>query len=276
MTSHVLAVARQEFRIGLRNRWVALAALILLVFALVLGLLGAAPVGEVKAGRLPVAVAGLATLSVYLVPLIALLLSFDAIAGEVDRGTLPLLLANPIRRESVILGKFLGHLAVLALAVVLGYGVAGGAIMAISGAGTDGAADLVRLIATSIALGAAFIAFGYGLSAAARQSGTAAALAIGAWLFVVVLYDLGLLGAIVVGGEDGIGAKALPWLLLANPADAFRIFNLAALDIGTAATGLGGATELLPYPPVVALASIAAWLAVALLAAMALFRRLEP
>ena len=94
----VLTIAATEIRIGLRNRWIILSTLILLAFALILVLLGSAPGGEVKTDAVTVVVASLSTLSVYLVPLIALLLSFDAIAGEIDRGTLQLVLASPVSR----------------------------------------------------------------------------------------------------------------------------------------------------------------------------------
>jgi hypothetical protein len=58
------------------------------------------------------------------VPLLALLMSFDAIAGEVERGTLPLLLTYPVSRLKILLGKLLAHIAILALATGLGYGLA--------------------------------------------------------------------------------------------------------------------------------------------------------
>ena len=276
MTGHVLAVAAQEFRIGARNRWVLLAALILLVFALVLGLLGSAPSGTLGVGKLAITVASLATLSVYLVPLLALLLGFDAIAGEVERGTLPLMLATPVSRGSVILGKFIGHLGVIALAIVLGFGIAGAAVMAISGEGVAGLVPLARLIATSVALGAVFLAVSYMISAGTAQIGTAAAIAVAVWLAAVVLYDLGLLGVLVLDTDGGFARTAFPWLLLASPADAFRLFNLASLDVGNAATGLASATDKLPFPPVLGLVSLALWLVLALLAAARALYRLEP
>ena len=58
-------------------------------------------------------------------PLIALLLGFDAIVGETERGTMMLLLTYPLSRKQLVLGKFLGHAAILAFATVLGYGLAG-------------------------------------------------------------------------------------------------------------------------------------------------------
>lgn len=276
MIGAVLAIAGAELRIGIRNRWVLLSALILLAFALVLAFVGAAPSGAVKASTLTITVASLATLSVYLVPLIALLLSFDAIAGEVDRGTLQLALASPISRGAIIVGKFLGHLIVVSIAIALGYGIAGALVMALAGGGSAGLVDLGRLIATSIGLGAAFLAIGYVASASVRQTGTAAALAVGIWLAAVVLYDLGLLGALVADSEGAFAKSVFPWLLAANPADAFRLYNMAALDTGAAATGLSGLGDALPFPPVVGLASLCGWIVLALGAAALVFRRLEP
>ena len=46
----------------------------------------------------------------YILSLIALLFTFDAISGERERGTLRLMLANSIPRHTVLLGKFLGAL----------------------------------------------------------------------------------------------------------------------------------------------------------------------
>ena len=46
----------------------------------------------------------------YVLSLIALLFTFDAISGERERGTLRLMLANSIPRHTVLIGKFLGAL----------------------------------------------------------------------------------------------------------------------------------------------------------------------
>jgi Cu-processing system permease protein len=104
----VLTLAGKELREGVRNRWVLATTLLLAALALTLALLGSAPTGTVGANRLDVATVSLASLTIFLVPLIALLLSHDAIAGEAERRTLLLLLAYPVGRGAVILGKFLG------------------------------------------------------------------------------------------------------------------------------------------------------------------------
>lgn len=273
--AHMAAIAGVEFRTGVRNRWVLLASLVLLAFASVLAFVGGAPGGAAHVDRLTLTVASLATLSVYLVPLIALLLSFDAIAGEVDRGALPLMLATPISRMSVLGGKFLGHLAVIAIAILFGFGTVGAVLAAASGESV-GLIHLGRLIVTSIALGAVFLGVGYFASIVARTSGLAAAIAVGIWLVSVVLYDLVLLGALVSDAGGYFSTKVFPWLLAANPADAFRLYNMAALDLGSGATGLSGLSSALPYGAALPIVFLAGWVVLALALAGVAFRRFDP
>ncbi|WP_339758201.1 ABC transporter permease subunit [uncultured Hoeflea sp.] len=274
----VLTIAATEIRIGLRNRWIILSTLILLAFALILVLLGSAPGGEVKTDAVTVVVASLSTLSVYLVPLIALLLAFDAIAGEIDRGTLQLVLASPVSRGAVLVGKFLGHIAVLSIAVSFGYGIAGlvaffanggGDLMALAGVG--------RLITSSIMLGATFIAIGYIASASVRQTGTAAALAIAIWLFAVVLYDLALLGGLLASKDGFFARDVFPWLLVFNPADAFRLYNMSAIDAAAVGSNLGGGVRSsLPLSGLATMLSPLVWIVIALGLSTFILKRVRP
>ena len=92
-------------------------------------------------------------------------------------------------------------MVVLAAAIAMGYGLAGAAVYLFAGGTPDAVVSLARLIITSIGLGAAFLAIGYAASALTRQSGTAAAFAVGIWLVAVVLYDLALFGALVADAD---------------------------------------------------------------------------
>jgi Cu-processing system permease protein len=272
--TRILATTRAEALIALRNRWVTIAVAMMAVFSIVLSAMGSAPTGALGSDRLSVTVASLTSLAVYLVPLIALLMSFDAIAGEVERGTLPLVLTYPVSRFEILLGKFVAHLAILALAVAVGYGLAAAAAFWGDPRAGQGLAALFRLFWTSLLLGAAFLAIGYALSALARRPGAAAGLAIGLWLVMIVLYDLGLLAAIVADGGGTFTTRVFPWLLIANPADAFRLFNLAASEATAAAAGLGGAAATIN--PLHALASILAWPLAGLGLATLAFRKVTP
>lgn len=272
--TRVMAGAGAEMRIALRNRWVTIAVGMMALFALVLSAAGSAPTGDIGADKLTVTVASLTSLAVYLVPLLALLMAFDAVAGEVERGTLPLILTYPVGRAEILAGKFLAHLAVLGLALAVGYGMAAGIAFAFDPQAATGLPALVRLFATSLLLGAAFLGAGYTVSAIARRPGAAAGLAIGLWLVFVVLYDLGLLAAVVADGGGVFTARVFPWLLLANPADAFRLYNLAASEAAGVAAGIGSAARTMP--PVWALASLLLWAAGGFAVATFAFRRVKP
>lgn len=272
--NRILATAGTEARIALRNRWVAISVAMMALFALVLSAAGSAPTGTLGADRLSVTVASLTSLSVYLVPLIALLMSFDAIAGEVERGTLPLLLTYPVSRAEVLLGKLLAHLAILALAVTVGYGVAAAAAIATDTAALAGLPALWRLLWSSVLLGATFLGVGYAISALARRPSGAAGLAIGLWLVAIVLYDLGLLAAVVADNGGSFTTQVFPYTLLANPADAFRLFNLAASGATAAAAGVAGAANTIPVWQ--SLGSILLWPVLALGLAVLAFRKVTP
>jgi Cu-processing system permease protein len=270
----ILATAKTEFRIALRNRWVTIAVVLMALFALVLSAAGSAPTGDLGVDRLSVTVASLTSLAVYLVPLLALLMSFDAIAGEVERGTLPLMLTYPVARVEILLGKLLAHLAVLALAVGVGYGLAAAAALWVDPEAVSGLPALIRLTWTSVLLGATFLGAGYALSSLARRPSGAAGLAMGLWLVAVVLYDLGLLTAVVADNGGWFTTKAFPLALLANPADAFRLYNLAASEATAAAAGVAGAANSIPLWQ--SATSVLVWPLLALAFATAAFRKVTP
>ncbi len=276
--SAVLAIAGAELRIALRNLWVALAVGLMAVFAAVLTFAGSGPTGTLGVDLLAVAVASLTTLTVYLAPLIALLLAFDAIAGEAERGTLALLLTYPVSRLSLIAGKFVAHLGVLAFALAIGFGLSGVMAWAIGGAagGVSSASllALVKLWWTSVLLGAAFLGLGYALSARARQPGVAAGLAIGLWLVLVVLYDLAMLGALIADNGGVFTRTVFPWMLVGNPADAFRIVNMPAGEAQALASGISGAAKAVSSS--FALSALVAWSLGALALGWVAFRKVEP
>ena len=270
---NTFAIALQEIRVGLRNRWVLAMTLLLAALALSLALLGSAPTGTVKAEPLAVVVVSLASLTIFLVPLIALLLSFDAIVGEHERGTLMLLLSYPVSRWQVVAGKVLGQVALLAVATVLGYGAAAAALWLQGDIGAGAARAYGAMVLTSIMLGASFVAIGCLASTLVRERATAAGLAVGVWLFFVLLYDTALLGVLVADQGRTVGKAGLDALLLLNPADVYRLFNMSASDSVSVYSGMAGPGDPAAVPPATLLAVLAAWVLVPLALAVAAFRR---
>ena len=271
----IAAVAGQEFRIARRNRWAMLATLLMTVFSLSLALFAIGQEGQTRADTLTLTAASLATLAVYLIPLLALLVSYDSLAGEIDRGTLALTLATPLNRAELFLGKLVAHCLVIGLANLTAFAAAVLLIAAATEVTAAGLLAWLRLGLTSFGLGAVFAALGLLISVGARRTGTAAALAVGLWLVFVVLYDVALLGAVIAAGESVFTSDIFPWLVLANPADAFRLYNLIQLD-GAPVAGIDGLARSLPVPAAAALVPLFLWAVAALAAGLVMIRRLVP
>ena len=269
----VLAI--KELKDGLRNRWVAAAIVVLGTLALALSLLGSAPTGSVRASAMDITVISLASLSVYLIPLIALMLSFDTLVGEFERGTMMLLLTYPVARWQVIMGKFLGHVLILFIAIFVGYGGAILILLSMGDGGTEGWQAYVVMMASSLLLGTIFIALGYLISVMVKERATAAGTAIGLWLIFVVLYDLLLFGVLLIDKDQLISQKLFSSLMLFSPTDTYRILNLSMFDNVSQAAGIAGVASEAGLGNSLLIAVLLLWVIVPLLTTLLVFQRRE-
>ena len=270
----VWIITGKEVRDSLRNRWVLAATMLLAALALSLGFLGSTPTGSVKVDPLTVTVVSLSSLSIFLIPLIAMLLSYDALIGEIERGTMALLLSYPVSRVQILAGKFIGHIIILTLATAAGYGLAGIALQRANGGIVIAAwKPFALLIAASVVLGAAFLAMGYVISAKVKERGTAAGVAIGVWLFFVVIFDMTLLGVLVADSEQTITAPVVEGILLLNPADIYRLLNLTGYENTAMYAGMAGLSEQISLTVPVLLAAQVLWVFVPLVLAAWIFGR---
>jgi Cu-processing system permease protein len=230
----ILIIAGKELRDGLRNRWILAITILLAALALALGFLGSAPTGTVKVDPLTVTVVSLSSLSIFLIPLLALLLSYDAIVGE----------------------------------------AAGLALQAVRGEISLAAWEpFFALIGASILLGASFLAMGYLISARVRARSTAAGIALGVWLFFVVIYDMALLGALVADQGRSLGAAQINMLLLLNPSDVYRLLNLTGYENTAMFSGMAGLSKQTGLGMPLLVAVQLAWIALPFGLACALFKR---
>ncbi|TVT57060.1 MAG: ABC transporter permease [Azoarcus sp. PHD] len=233
--AQIATIAGKEFWDRIRNRWVLAVALVFTVFALVIAYFGAAQQGAVGFRSIDVTIASLVSLVIYLIPLIALVLGFDAIVGERERGSLDLLLSMPITRVELLLGKYLGLAAALTFSTVAGFGLV--AVVLSSQLELDALFHYFGFMLSSVLLGCAFLSLAVMLSVFAGDRTRASGLAIAMWFFFVLVFDLLLLGALVVSGGQW-GGELFPYLLLLNPADVFRILNIFSLEDVRALYGL--------------------------------------
>lgn len=78
----IWTIARKELSDSFRNRWLVAISLVFATLALGIAWFGAAASGQVGYASTPATIASLASLGIFLIPLIALLLAYDAIVGE--------------------------------------------------------------------------------------------------------------------------------------------------------------------------------------------------
>lgn len=270
-----LRIASAEVREGLRNRWFLGATAVLTLFAVSLAMLGSSPIGEINASAPAVITVSLASLSVYVVPLLALMLSFDAIGAEAERGTLLLLLTYPLSRRAILLGKFLGHLAILGQALLIGFGAAALYVYFSTETAITDWAVYGAMFASTLLLGAVFLALGYLLSVLVHTPATALSAALGLWLALAVFYDFLILALILGEPGDAVSGKVVGALLYLNPTDVYRIFNLAGSGAAAYVSGMADVAGFETASATLLLGIMASWVVVPLLIALVLFERRE-
>ena len=119
----------------------------------------------------------------HLVPLLIILLTFGALAGEREQGTLRQLLASGIGRRDLAVGKALGVAGALSLllvpAAVLG---AAALVVGSPGPGTSALARGATLTGVYLAYFGAFLALSLAVSAWARSARTALVILLAGWV----------------------------------------------------------------------------------------------
>lgn len=122
----------------------------------------------------------------------AIALGFDAINGEYSRRTMSRLLSQPIYRDAVLFGKFLGGLLVIAIALLtlwllmVGLGILFLGLPPLAG-------DLVRGIAylgVTLAYAGVWLALAIAFSTVIRSPATSALAALSVWLMLTVFWGM--------------------------------------------------------------------------------------
>jgi ABC-2 type transport system permease protein len=128
----------------------------------------------------------------FLIPLMAIGLGFDAINGEHNRRTLSRILAQPIYRDALLIGKFLAGLVMLAMSLaalwlmVIGLGLI---FLGVPPGGEEMSRSLAFLVIAVFYAGV-WLALAMLLSIVFRSAATAALVALGIWLFLTVLWPM--------------------------------------------------------------------------------------
>lgn len=262
--AQVRIIAGKEWRDRIRNWWVLAVAGIFALFALAIAYFGSAQQGAVGFQSIDVTIASLVSLVIYLLPLIAVILGYDAIVGEKERGSLELMLSMPITRFEILLGKYLGLSAALAGATAIGFGA--GLLPMATQLGSRDLYHYAGFVFSAVLMGMAFLSLSLWLSVVAKDRMRASGMAIAMWFFFVLVFDLLLMGMLVVS-KGSLGSAVFASLLMLNPADVFRLLNIFGSQqvqtmYGLATVMPGGLTD-----PMLLLGVMLGWIVVPFLIA---------
>jgi Cu-processing system permease protein len=233
--NHLLTIARLELMAASRLKWIRL-------LTIACALLAAAAAYSAGAANELSGADGFARTTLALMPVALLMIPLAAVVLGVsgqcaEAGGEAFLFAQPITRATVLIGRWIGEVAALGAAIVIGFGV-GGVIVATS-TGIEGLPIFAFFVAASIALAAVFLS----IAAVAAASTDRRVVALGAGIFIwfvfVLLYD----GAVLsfAGWLTGtLGGRVLFVSVFGNPADLIRV---AMLFVSGTANVLGAAGE---------------------------------
>jgi ABC-2 type transport system permease protein len=196
-----IAVAKKDFQDAVRSR-----GLIALTVIFVLFTVGGAYVGTQvagvfgdEAGDTLDLVYALQSPASFLVPIIALLIGYGAVAGERERGSLKFLLGLPHTRRDVVFGKIVGRSAVVTVSILVGFAAGFVAIFAFTGSVSP--AEYVVFTLLTVLLGFVYVCIGVGLSSMTRSTTRAA---VGAFGLLGLLWLLwGFIGNLLLYLDTG-------------------------------------------------------------------------
>lgn len=224
-TTLISRIARQELLVNIRNKWTV-------IFAGVFGLLivGISYIGIMAEGfsgmqNFTRTSASMLNLVLYIVPLVALIMG--TLSFTSDRGTTELLFSQPVFRSEVLLGKILGLFYSLSLSMLAGFLVAGGIILSVTG--EEGMLQYGLFVLLSLLLALVFLVIAVVIATANKRKSRSFGIALFAWFFFVLFYDLIVLGISLF--FKGQTANYILFLsLFGNPVDMVRVASLIILD----------------------------------------------
>ncbi|MFC1715261.1 ABC transporter permease [Candidatus Poribacteria bacterium] len=123
------------------------------------------------------------------ITLLAIFLSYDAISGEYERGTLRLMLSRPVSRASIILGKLIAGLMCLLIPLLISFII--GVLIAQLGSGVNFTSEewlrVTLIFVASTLCVSSFYMLGLVVSSKTRQAATSLLILLLIWLTSVFL-----------------------------------------------------------------------------------------
>ena len=189
----IVSIAKKEIMDNIRNKWIILVSVMFAVLTIVVSYFGSL---QSKGWQdLGLTISGMANLVTFLVPIIALMLAYATIIGEIERGSMNSLLSLSINRYEIVIGKFLGLAGVLCFTIVVGFGTAG--LLIAANVPNVNYVDYGIFIGSTMLLGLVFLTIALCLSTMFNKRSTAMGGAIFLWFLFNIILPIVFLGLLI-------------------------------------------------------------------------------
>lgn len=233
--SNVRTIAAKELRDALANRWFIMFTVAFGGLALALSSLSQPGGSQIQTATFGRTAAGLVNLVLLFIPLIGLTLGATNLAGDRETGALTYLLAQPVNRAEVLLGKYLGLAGALLATLTLGFGAAGMA-MATQGSIQD-AGSYLFTVCLAYLLALAMLSLGFLISTFSNKTAAALGGALFLWLFLVFIGDLGIMGTAIV---TQMPVEVMFTVTTLNPLQMFKFASILTIQANLEILGPAG------------------------------------
>jgi Cu-processing system permease protein len=247
-TNVIYSIAKKEIMDNIRNKWIILVSAMFALLTLVVSYFGSlASRGWQDLG---VTISGMASLVTFLVPIIALMLAYATIIGEIERGSMNSLLSLSATRFEIIIGKFLGLAGVLCFTIIIGFGAAG--LMIAANVSNVNYADYGIFIGATMLLGLVFLSVALFFSTLFNKRSTAMGGAIFLWFLFNIILPIVFIGLLATSIDITEFALGNP-IVVPDWYHALNLFNPTSVYSSLLTTAIGpvssmNASSMIPAP----------------------------
>lgn len=225
----MITVFKRELKLGFRNSWTYSFLILFTVFTGAILLLHSS-VASIEGYTNMTGT--IMNMTLYLLPLITLLLGSFSITAEKEDGHWGLLATYPLSSVSFFFGKWLGLVTILITIIFFSFGISG---MLISLVGQQMKTEtFIFFIVFSILLAITFLSISFLIGALSKNRWQALIGAIAVWFITIVIWPLLMISLLTQLPSYKLVQPTLQVLSILNPAELIRIFSMMRLGAGSA------------------------------------------
>ncbi len=225
----MLTVFQRELKLGFRNSWTYSFLILFSIFTGAILLLHSS-VSSIEGYTNMTGT--LMNMTLYLLPLITLLLGSFSITAEKEDGHWGLLATYPLSSVSFFFGKWLGLAIILTTIIFFSFGISG--ILISIGGQAMNTETFIFFLVFSVLLALTYLSIAFLIGALSKNRWQALIGAIAVWFITIVIWPLLMISLLTQLPSYKLVQPTLQVLTILNPAEFIRVFSMMRLGAGSA------------------------------------------